>query len=92
MQHAFKRPIFFFGAGVREELWGFGFYLVKGHIGGPFFLFQQGNVFFFIKKIVLKIWKNSTEKEGGKKVEFTLEKQEFPIFSQFLCQKMVKFF
>jgi hypothetical protein len=44
-----KGPFFFFGAGVREELWGFGFFLVKGHIGGPFFLFQQGSVFFYKK-------------------------------------------
>jgi hypothetical protein len=41
-----KAHLFFFGAGVREEFWGFGFFLVKGHIGGPFFLFQQGSVFF----------------------------------------------
>jgi hypothetical protein len=63
-----KDPFFFFGAGVREEFWGFGFFLVKGHIGGPFFLFQQASVFFLKNCSVLKFWKNSTEKEGKKKL------------------------
>jgi hypothetical protein len=89
-----KGPFFFFGAGAREELWGFGFFLVKvkGHIGGPFFLFQQGSVFFFIKKICIENLEKINRKRGKNKFEFTLEKQNFPFFSQFLCQKMAKFF
>ncbi len=54
---------------MREELWGFGFFLVKGHIGSPFFLFQQGRVCFFILLLFnnsLKFWKISTKKEGKK--------------------------
>jgi len=47
-----KGHFFFFGAGVREEFWGFGFFLVKGHIGGPFFSsFSKAACFF--KKIIL---------------------------------------
>jgi hypothetical protein len=57
-----KAHFFFFGVGVREELWGFGVFLVKGHIGGSFFSLAARQCVFLKKCFVLKFWKNSTKK------------------------------
>jgi hypothetical protein len=39
----------------------------------------------------LKIWQNLTKKIA-KLFKFALEKQKFPEFSQFVCQKITKYY
>jgi hypothetical protein len=47
---------------------------------------SYNQLFFFLIKILAKFQQNL-----AKLIEFSLEKENFPIFSQFLCQKIVKF-